>query len=513
MANFGDLREILQQPATPEAWDLLADGLQHWYGTEPLQSAIEYCSSHVSHWPDDLATFAPKAWFKRPPELYAQSPITAFFAFCFGERSSYFIDEARATLAACKPLKPPKFVDLDALGELRWRSGEAFDEEHKKRLVKLLRENDTQLGNVKLERLRQLLNDEDSQRWSRTLKAQWVSDGEKSAHKWALFQLAYLGMESDISFTTSSLRSMVSSGQHVRASQYLAIKHSFESREGMASVADFALEAPIYYNARHDAVALLASSARSEKLTMRQFIARRTAHFEPLYSSLDSAHGEELGEALKEAMVRQIDVPAWRLKQGLFANEDHKDDLATVVFAVGKKCFRVTADGPVTRTGKAFELLDKQFVHVAHPAEMKAQELAKWSELLVDESHPPLFAQLTREVFTTDNPIIPSEGIDVRNMWFHGESNFTEGREEGNGYTSTLTYAPTQHDWYVSLDLNYFIRVGYGDPETSGDTPPQIIGMALHSKLDDRIGNDPVIYSEACLMVRDAITIAQQEES
>lgn len=512
MANFGDIREILQRGASQETWEALASGLQDWYGQEPLAVVLEYCTSHISHWPEDLPTFAPTAWFKRPPRTVSRDPITKFFVHASTRRTSYFVDHARAELAKHKALKPPKFISLDDLGEMRWRDKTKLDEKDRKRLIAWLKKSAMQLHDPELERLRQLLDDTDCQRWSKVILQAWRDDGEKSPHRWALMLVSYFGKEDDLKFSTSTLTSMSSSGKSARARQYLEIAAAFRSRSAYTKLADVALNAPLHYSVRHSATWELSRASSDASLDPVEFVARKTNYYEPIYKKIDKLSGSKLGEVFEDAMIRQVELPAWRLKQKLFADSERAGALVSTLFQVDDRYFRCTPDGLLDAKGASFELLDGDFVRVAHPAGMPDEALGDWKKLIVDTGTLPLFDQLDREVIGLATPLVPRGGIEVADSSFFYNTRFSVGDEVGAGYAHSIRFVPEDQTWYVELDLNYGVHVGTGDIEV-WESSALITGISIDSKIGgSSASTDPVIYSEASLLCRSAIQAAQRPE-
>ena len=430
MGNFGDVREILQRPPTLESWESLIDALDAWYGREPLEVVLSYCEGHLSRWPADLPTFAPNSWFKREPALIAKNPITRFFEAAFLGRTTHWSQWAAAELEAQKPLKPPAFLSLETLGPLRWRGGESMDETQRKRFIVYLR-SFKEIAPVELERVRQLLNDEDAQRWSQLIHEAWVDKGSPSAHRWAFFQLATLGNQDQIQFTTDSLSSMISEGRHVRAKQLMQMRAALGTCEAISDVANFAVFGSLSRVTRHYAIELIEELAKARELTLEDYIERRlTLQDQHIPADLafwqdpllpferpdedEPVHDEEawndpeqppntLAAWLERAMLTQRAFPWWMCRElvELFAQQPgllwSVDDGAVVW---------MSEQGPVNLEGELVELNDDDLLRITHPATLKPKLRQQWLDALAKRQLIPPFTQLERPVYDKTNLVL-----------------------------------------------------------------------------------------------------------
>ncbi len=504
MANFGDIRSLLQDGASPKTWDKLAQGLQSWYGREPIEKVLEYSASYVDHWPADLPTFAPTAWFKRKASVVKKDPITAFFVHSFMKRTDAFFEQTKADLEGNKPLKIPAFIDTTKLGSLRWKNGEELDEKSQKRVITWMRNGCTTLGDEKLERLRQFLDDDDCQRWSKQIYKDWVSHGEKSSHKWALYQVAYWGTEDDLGVSSSQLRSMASS-RWARANQYIEITHAFGSKKSFTTLADTALSLGDHYSVRGNAAHVIDGEMKARGMTPQRFLATETTYQKWLEDALVSLYdGDPItlyDEKLEHALADQLEIPGWVINV-LLDGAQTRGELRLVVFRRGEDFFRI-AEGKCSKVdGKELAIDDGDFITLAHPVQFEKAELEAWLELLKNEKQELPFEQLEREVYGKKEPIVPTGGIRIAAPYGPGNAGLVSGQPQDAGCIWTFGYTPRGR--LMSL---WFEATDYWEHPT-GD-----MGFGENSRLDGveiraRIGGkskllaDPVIHSELCRTVR-----------
>ncbi len=64
-ALFGDLRSILQRPASSETWGALCDHLDLWSNDALEAVALPYSLDIITRWPGELERTAPKRWVER----------------------------------------------------------------------------------------------------------------------------------------------------------------------------------------------------------------------------------------------------------------------------------------------------------------------------------------------------------------------------------------------------------------------------------------------------------------
>lgn len=436
MGNFGDVREILQRPPNLQTWEALIDALDSWYGREPLEHVLAYCQSHLNRWPAELPTFAPNSWFKRDPKTIAQSPITAFFVAAFFERTEHWRQWALQQLEAQKPLKPPGFLSLEKLGQLRWRDGAAMDENQRKRFIVYLR-SFKDIAPVELERLRQLLNDEDAQRWSRLIYKAWQDNDSPSSHRWAFFQIACFGEQSLVEFDTDSMTQMISAGRHVRAKQLMEMRAALGTREAISDVANFAVFGPLSMGTRNHAVDLIKSLAKARKLSVEEYIERRLTlqdqhmpdalehwqdpHLSWAEQAEPSPEDEEdddddqvdpdqpptsLAMWLEHAMLTQRAYPWWTCRDALAQLSLQPGVLWSVD---GGEAVWMSAQGPVGLAGELVELQDDALLRVTHPATLKLKLRQQWIEALAARQVAPPFVQLERPVYDKTNLVVSAQ--------------------------------------------------------------------------------------------------------
>tara|TARA_B100000686_G_scaffold351761_1_gene451437 strand:+ start:317 stop:1870 length:1554 start_codon:yes stop_codon:yes gene_type:complete len=515
MANFGDIRSILQHPASQQTWERLAEGLQSWYGREPIEKVLEYSASCVEHWPAELPTFAPKAWFKRDASVVKKDPITAFFIHCFMKRTDIFFDQIRAELEEHKPLKIPSFIDTTKLGELRWKNGEALDEKAQKRVITWMRHHCTTLGDEKLERLRQFLDDEDCQRWSRQIYKDWVGHGEASSHKWALYQIAYWGTEDDLNVSSSKLRSMASS-KWARANQYIDITQAFGSKKSFTTLADTALSLSDHYSVRSSAAHVIATEMKARDMTAQRFLATETNYQKWLEDALMSlylgAPLETYRHDLERALGDQLEIPGWVVNL-LLDEEQTRGDLRLIVFKRGDDFFRV-ADGKCTQVdGTALDMDDGDFITLAHPLHLNRKEIEAWLTLLKDEQQELPFAQLEREVYGMTEPLMPAGGIRIVAPYGPGMAGLESGAPQDAGCIWSFGYVPSGRLMSLWFDASDYWEHPTGE-----------VGFNRNSRLESvdarsRLGNDsrllayPVLRSELCRTVRQLATVIEDPDA
>jgi hypothetical protein len=63
-ARFGELRSIVQQRPSAQAWEALCEHLEGWPSPEQELLAIPYAEQHVARWPSSIL-IAPLRWLKR----------------------------------------------------------------------------------------------------------------------------------------------------------------------------------------------------------------------------------------------------------------------------------------------------------------------------------------------------------------------------------------------------------------------------------------------------------------
>lgn len=458
MGNFGDVRAVLQGAPSEETWAKLVDELDQWYGREPLEMVLEYCSDHVSSWPAELPTFAPVGWYKRDLEVVRASPITAFFEDAVIGRTSYWLDWGAELLASKKALKIPKFMQGARLGEMKWRTGVALGDAQRRQLVVLMREF-KQPGVAQLERMRQLLDDEDCQRWSSAIYDAWTLAGEASSHRWSLFQVAAFGHEHQLDFDARVMSVMVSSGRHARVKQYMDVNAAIGTPTCIDVIGQFAVYADLRLTTRNHAIKLLEPMAASRSLDLEAFIARRLdIHdrivWEPEVWEDPSLGGDETGRslasALEHAMIIERAFPWWRIR-------DHADLLAkqpAVVWRVGQgRHVRFSPDGAVDAYGASVELEDADLPRVAHPVRMAHETLDAWKTSLDALGIQAPFMQLDRPVFRRDGPVVWDESdpiaIDIDDL---GKTPWRFGIDSGD-YGYRLVYWPKGAMWHATLDF------------------------------------------------------------
>jgi Leucine-rich repeat (LRR) protein len=70
---FGELRSILQRPASVETWEALCQSLELWPSDELEQVALPYTLGILHRWPGEVARVAPLSWVdtRQPPQTLA----------------------------------------------------------------------------------------------------------------------------------------------------------------------------------------------------------------------------------------------------------------------------------------------------------------------------------------------------------------------------------------------------------------------------------------------------------
>lgn len=513
MGSFGDVRAVLQQPANKTTWEALIGVLERWYGREPLEVVLDYCKGHVSGWPDTLPTFAPRSWFKRDPETIAADPITPFFVFATGERTDHWQAWARDLIASAKASRVPKFMELDALGAMRWRDGEALSEDEKKRLITLLR-GASEDGHEDLERLRQLLDDEDCQRWSAALHKAWEDGGAPSAHRWALFQIASFGNQGQVVLDGDELARMTSSGRHVRVKQLMAIAVNMGTRDALDAIARFAVFGSLHMGTRDAAGDLIAAQAERAGMRFEDFVEQRLNIHDPLpwgpdaWASAttpppadeDGAQAPSLAELLEHAMCVQRVFPGWLLN-------DHLDALSqqpALLWSAddSKAPVRFTPEGAVDAKGAAVAIEDGQFLRITHPATLTKAAMTAWTKALATlkaEGVTPPFAQLTRPVFTKQNAVasLTNTRMPVRPWALVFESpDWSHYAADDN--VSMFSFRLRGALWHATVETNF--TYSYHAGIYARDDAQLIEGLSIESVCEasrkKRWGTDKVAFSE-----------------
>ncbi|MEM1348534.1 MAG: DUF4132 domain-containing protein [Myxococcota bacterium] len=458
MGDFGDVRAVLQGGASEETWTKLVDELDQWYGREPLEVVLKYCSDHVSSWPGELPTFAPVGWFKRELAVVRASPITAFFEDALIGRTDYWLEWGRELLDAKKALKTPKFLASTDLGPMRWRTGAPLDDRQCRQLVMLMRQF-KEPGVVELERMRQLLHEEDCRRWSERIYAAWTSAGEPSSHRWSLFQVAAFGHERQLDFDARVLSIMVSSGRHARVKQYMDVNAAIGTQTCLNMVGKFAVYADLRLTTRNYAWGLLEPLAAARGLDPERFIERRLDIHDAVVWEAEvwedpSLGGDEIGrslaDALEHAMLIQRAFPWWRIRE-------HVDLLAKVSGVVWEvedgRLVHFAPAGALDVLGEIVELHGAQLLRIAHPARMSPEQLGAWSERLDKLRLRAPFVQLKRPTFRSGGDVVWDERepleLDIDDL---DRTPWRFGFEAGD-YGFSLIFWIRGAMWYASLDL------------------------------------------------------------
>ena len=491
MANFGDVRALLQGAPSEAMWHELGQALLGWYGQEPLPIVLDYCRDHVRRWPESLPTFAPNSWFKRRAQVIQADPITPFFLFALLERTPRWLAWARQELATHKPLATPKFLDEKALGVIRWRDGQALDAADTRRLIVMLRELH-ELGAQRQERVRQLLHDADCQRVSRVIAKAWTEAGEPSAHRWALLQIATMGRDEDVRLSATTMERMASRGRHVRAKQLMELRASFGTQEALDELGRFVVWGGLRLKTRQHAAALLGRHAQDHRLSVEAFIERRVQ----LHGSLASAP-DELALQLHEAMIIQRAFPWWRLR----ASQADLAQLPTVLWAIdGGPLLRFGPQGPLDLANQPLTLADGDLLRVLHPADRRAPPGP-------DPEGSP-FAQLDRPVYTAHEALVrPGSPLPA-------PTDPLRWRQRGWQVSPTTDHHVMEHAyhlrgalWFATVTHNFSLIEGFG-LYLPPDEAPSILSLHLSSVarpltyVDDPQGDwqpDAIMFSEANL--------------
>ena len=508
MAGFGDIREILQHNPSHETWRLLTRGLLDWFGSEPLPEVVEYCKGHLSRWPEDLPTFAPTHWFKQDAEVIGKSPLTALFVFAGSERTSFYVDAAKSTLAGHKKLKVPKFLSGTDLGDMRWRTGEVLDEDDRKRLIVWMRESAGDFDDPGLERMRQFLDDEDCQRWSQAIYEAWKNDGEKSPHKWAFLQVAFFGKLDDIEMDQYRAQSMSSSGRSARVQQIMEIQSYWGSREHMTSLGEVVMEMSPHYSAHGKAAALFAQAAKEQGLSSKSFLDRCTGYYA---SQIDELLDPDLGlvrSAAKSAMVLQIELPIWKIRASITSGNTA---LCGLVFSQGKLPFRFDEEGQAfDDKGREVIIKDIEYACVAHPATIGVRKLKSWQKAMDALDHEPPFAQLDHPCFSKKDAFMPDGAAEITNGYF-----FTHAGDEGdNGFAYDVWCIPGRRGWWFEVDVNFSISLSDGSIYNDASEPLRIENVEAISRFADgkKWLFTAAIHSEAVRSWREILATALEEE-
>lgn len=175
---------------------------------------------------------------------------------------------AQELLESMKSKKEPKFVDLDALPDLLWHDGEtALSDKALKSLLTTLRQEGPDTQDPIARQIRPLLDDDSAHDFSLTLREQWRKDGEKSSHKWALYQQALFVKEERINELGRILLQMAN---YNHQKWYLDVFARHGSRAAHSWVVHCALNAErpsVYEHANH----LVEELAREADMTPGQF--------------------------------------------------------------------------------------------------------------------------------------------------------------------------------------------------------------------------------------------------
>ncbi len=509
MGNFGDVREALQATDLTKAWERVLHELDPWFGSEPIDVVLEYCQGHLDRWPEELETFAPRSWFKRDADVIAADPLTPLFEHAALGRTGYWKAWAEGLLEGCKALKPPKFLDMEELGEMRWRSGEALTEDQTRRLIVYLRSHE-EVGSLDLEHLRQLLDDEDAQRWGSAIHAAWVENGEKSAHRWAFFQLAAFGKHSDLSTTAEELEGMVSSGRSVRAKQLMDIMAAMGAPGGLSAVGRFALQGALRMGSRAHALEVIEPLASARSMNPFEYMERVLDVHDPLSWTPEhwadpsapesSTRAGSLAQDLEHAMCIQRAFPWWRLR-------DHAEVLATqpaLVWEVDdERAIRFTQEGAIDHEGAAVEIADGSVLRLVHPAAMSAADLARWREVLSSLEAQPPFVQLERPVIEKGADAVLKDGD---RMAIHPDAFDQLPWSEGpfsDDYVYSRYLRLMGAPWYAIAEHNYqdsFRDGRYGDEDGCFIESVKIVSVFSHG--EHRAG-DEVAFSETQLSLRE----------
>ena len=506
MASFGDIRAILQDGASQQTWNKLAGGLRDWYGREPVEVVIDYCKDHLSRWPADLRTLAPAGWFTRSAKQIKADPLTPLFVFALGERTTTFREEAEALLASKKANKPPKFLNLDDLGKMRWRAGGELDEAQRKQLIMVMREDATEAPGEGIMTLRQLLRDDDCHRWSKLILKAWEDDGSKSPHRWALFQVGAFGQDGVLKVNGAKLLGL----HHTRARQYMGILQVFGSRDALTTITEAAVQGRDTLSATYHARDAVRSATRSAGLgSTSRFVARQTDLFARQLDALTDPKSEDkaLFDGLFELMSAALPIPAWRVIQGLIEDPERAAKVAGVLWTLdGGPTFHITADGPRTRGGEAVELDEKADVYVTHTATLSDAERDAWTAHLASQSIEQPITQLAHPYCNRDKNLIPEGGLLFPSTEFFWSCGWDKGPPEDGGVIHCLIHNPTNRLWTAEASLNFGVSADEGEVYQWGEEQGQghrITDISVRPKLNSfNAYEQTVAESEAMHLAR-----------
>ena len=114
----------------------------------------------------------------------------------------------------------PKFIDLAALPEIT-SGGEPLSEKARKGLVLRLKQESADFHDAYTVQLTSAIDPDELNRFGRGLLKQWSAAGQKSSHKWAIYQLSVTANSRALAELAGPLGNMVSSGRHAQAGWYL----------------------------------------------------------------------------------------------------------------------------------------------------------------------------------------------------------------------------------------------------------------------------------------------------
>lgn len=506
MASFGDIRAILQDGASQQTWHKLATGLRDWYGREPVEVVVDYCKDHLSRWPADLRTLAPAGWFTRAAKQIKADPLTPLFVYALGERTAVFREEAEALLASKKANKPPKFLNLDELGKMRWRAGGELDETQRKQLIMVMREDATETPGEGIMTLRQLLRDDDCHRWSKLILKAWEDDGSKSPHRWALFQVAAFGQDGALKVNGAKLLGL----HHTRARQYMDILQVFGSRDALTTITEAAVQGRDTLSATSHARSKVRHAVSASGLgSPSRFIARQTDLFaKPLDTITDlKSRGGALLDGLFELMSAALPIPAWRIIQGIIDEPERAATVAGLLWTLDDgTVFHITADGPRTRDGEAVALDEKADVYVTHTATLSDAERDAWTAHLASLAIDQPLIQLAHPYYNRTRRLIPDGGLQFPNTDFFWDSDWDKGPPEDAGVIHCLIHNPPNRLWTAEASLNFGVSAGNDEVYQWGEEQGQgyrITDISVRPKLNSfNAYEQTVAESEAMHLAR-----------
>jgi len=500
MSDFAMLRRILMDGCSEDTWQRLIYTLEDWQDHGTLEVALDYLKGHLADWPEDLPTFAPPSWCKRPLKEIDADPRSALYVYAFQERTSVFREAAEEAITAEKRRKLPKFLNDAKLGNMRWRSGETLEEDNILRLISYIRERAKEVGCADLEKLRQLLNDRDCQRWSDEIYGAWVDAGKKSAHAWARGLVVYFGKESHpvIQDRREMLAYLDSAKAHKTLASHLyndslhrvgpgrAYRHLFEAGKRRG-------------HEPHEYIKRFSRTYKELEKSERQLLQRL------------SMKKEELASMMQQNMLFQRDLSYHQYFRQLLTCEDLQTSLASVIWCANNKLFfRWGEEGLVDVKGKPFQIPEFAQITVAHPARMAKKILAAWQKRLKSLRLEPLFQQLERKVYRKKETPIPDEVPVKADLTFFFDEGWTANNDDtGCEYTHRTIHLDILHNWYITVPFNYQL-VLYGGYDHFSSDNPALLGMSVYKlfSLGKDPEKDPVSYSEACLAVEKLVEAA-----